>query len=69
MVLVAFLCVYAGFNLGEARGGASVKQLQQKAAAQHAQQSAGRGGSSSRAASQKTPGKGSGSARKQRKAA
>lgn len=67
IVMVAFLCVYAGFNLAEARGGASVKQLKQRAAA-------GKGSGAAAASGQKPPqrgssskgGSGSSSARKQR---
>jgi hypothetical protein len=64
MVFAAFLCVYAGFNLGQPRGGASVKQLRQRATAQHPQQA-----SSSKGTPQKTPSKASSTGRKQRKAA
>lgn len=34
MVFVAFLCIYAGFQLGEPRGGAQVKPVKQKAGGQ-----------------------------------
>lgn len=64
MVFAAFLCVYAGFNLGQPRGGASVQQLRQRATAQQPQQP-----SSSKGALQKTPSKAGSTARKQRKAA
>jgi type II secretory pathway pseudopilin PulG len=67
MVLVAFLCGYAGFNLGEARGGASVKQLKQRTA-QQAQQQAGSSKGAAQRTPQKTPSKFSTSQRKQRKA-
>lgn len=77
-VLTAFLCVYAGFNLGELRGnlraaqaarqqrGASVQKLPPGSGGAKASSSAAASGSSSKAtpAKQKTPGSG----RKQRKA-
>lgn len=34
MVFVAFLCIYAGFQLGEPRGGAQLKPVKQKAGGQ-----------------------------------
>jgi hypothetical protein len=67
IVLVAFLCIYSGFNLGEPRGGGAQVKPAPKAAAGK-QQRPGSGSGSSQATPSKTPGKAGASARKQRKA-
>lgn len=70
MVLVAFLCVYAGFNLEKARGKMQVKAVK-RSGQQQQQQGVGAGSSSSSgkgAATQKGKSPGKSASRKQRKA-
>jgi hypothetical protein len=71
LILVGFLCIFAGFNLGQPAAGPTVKPLKQTPAAaagtgSEAQQQQRAG--SSKGTPQKGSSKGSSSSRKQRKA-